>query len=338
MTTPPINDTRQRPLRDLRISVTDRCNFRCPYCMPEDVFGEKYPFLSKDKLLTFEEITRLTRLIVSLGAVKVRLTGGEPLVRQNLHKLVAQLNALEGVDDIAITTNAVLLPKHIDALREAGLRRVTISLDSLDDTIFKQMNGNRASVAEVMAGIRAAQNASFSPIKVNAVVQRNVNDHTLVELARFCKEEGFILRLIEFMDVGTRNGWALEHVVPAREMVERIHAVLPLEPLPRNYASETALRFRYQDGGGELGIIASVTQPFCGDCSRLRLSTDGNIYTCLFAKEGTDLKTPLRAGATDEALLDLIAGTWRTRSDNYSEVRHHATTPQQKIEMYYIGG
>lgn len=335
---PIVKDQYNRPLRDLRISVTDRCNFRCPYCMPAEVFHEKFQFLKREQLLSFEEITRLTRIIVEQGAVKLRLTGGEPLIRHEVEKLVTMLNQIQGVEDIAMTTNGVLLPRKIEALKDAGLHRLTISLDSLDEEVFKRMNGNRASVADVLTGIDAARKAGYERIKINAVIQRDVNDHTLVDLARWAKDEGHILRLIEYMDVGTMNGWRMEEVVPAREMVERIDAVLPLEPIARNYASETALRFRYKDGAGEMGIIASVTQPFCGKCSRLRLSVEGEIFTCLFANKGTDLKTSMRSGASDDELKALIGGTWQARTDRYSEERTKLTTPRDKIEMYYIGG
>jgi cyclic pyranopterin phosphate synthase len=333
-----VKDQYNRPLRDLRISVTDKCNFRCPYCMPAEIFHEKFEFLKRAQLLSFEEITRLTRIIVEQGAVKLRLTGGEPLMRHEIESLVVMLAQIEGVEDIAMTTNGVFLPKKIDALKEAGLQRVTISLDSLDDEIFRGMNGNRAGVDDVMAGIQSAQTAGFSPIKINAVVKRGVNEHTLVDLAKWAKDEGHILRLIEYMDVGTMNGWQMDHVVPAKEMVEMIDAVLPLEPVSRNYASETALRFRYKDGGGEVGMIASVTQPFCGKCSRMRLSVKGEMFTCLFANEGMDLKTPLREGASDDDLRALITGTWRKRTDRYSEERAKNTHPRDKVEMYYIGG
>lgn len=332
-------DQFNRPLRDLRISVTDRCNFRCTYCMPAEIFGEKYQFLQKQKILTFEEIIRLTRIIAGLGAVKIRLTGGEPLVRQSLETLVAGLSQTAGVADIAMTTNAYLLPEKAAILKEAGLRRITVSLDSMDDAIFQQMNGGRSDVASVLRGIQAAVAAGFAPIKINCVVQRGVNDEALVDMARYCRENGHILRLIEYMDVGTRNGWEMAHVVPAREMLERIHAVFPLERIARNYAEETALRFRYLDGGGELGIIASVTQPFCRNCSRLRLSPEGSIYTCLFATHGTDLKTPMRDGATDSELADIVRGVWQKRTDRYSEERTtESAAGRDKIEMYYIGG
>jgi GTP 3',8-cyclase len=337
---PTTTDQLNRPLRDLRISVTDRCNFRCNYCMPAEIFHEKFQFMPHKELLSYEEITRLVQLIVNLGAVKLRLTGGEPLVRQDVERLVAQLSAIEGADDIAMTTNGVLLPAKAEALKAAGLQRVTISLDSVDDEVFRAMNGNRAGVDRVMAGLEAAEVHGLTPIKINCVVQRGVNNHTIVDLARFCKDKGYILRFIEYMDVGTMNGWRMDEVVPAKEIVERIDAAFPLEKIPRSYASETALRFRYRDGSGEIGLIASVTMPFCGDCSRMRLSPDGTIYTCLFATQGVDLKTPLRAGATDEELTNLIRGTWQARTDRYSEVRGAANgvIPPDRIQMYYIGG
>jgi len=266
-----LTDQFNRPLRDLRISVTDRCNFRCTYCMPAEVFHEKFQFLQKQKLLTFEEITRLTKLIVQQGAVKLRLTGGEPLLRQEIDKLVAMLAEIEGVEDLAMTTNAYLLPKFAQQLADVGLQRVTVSLDTLDNDVFRQMNGGRADVDQVLEGVEAAEKAGLLPIKINAVVQRGVNDHTIVDLARYCKDQGYILRFIEYMDVGTMNGWRSEHVVPAEEIAARIDKELPLEPISRNYASETALRYQYRDGGGEIGIIASVTKPFCGACSRMRL-------------------------------------------------------------------
>lgn len=333
-----ITDTFNRPLRDLRISVTDRCNFRCTYCMPAEIFGEKYAFMKREQLLTFEEITRVTRLIVQAGAVKLRLTGGEPLVRREVEKLVASLAKIEGVEDLAMTTNGVLLPQKAGLLRDAGLQRVTVSLDTLDDAIFQKINGGKASVADVLAGIRAAEAVGLAPIKINAVVQRNVNDHTIVDLARFCKDNGYILRFIEYMDVGTLNGWRMDDVVPAHEIAERIDATLPLDALPRNYTSETALRYQYRDGGGEIGIIASVTKPFCGACSRLRMSPEGQLYTCLFAAKGTDLKTPLRDGASDEELLAIIGGMWGQRRDRYSEQRTEGSADPNRIQMYYIGG
>ena len=337
--TPTLVDTLNRPLRDLRISVTDRCNFRCTYCMPAEIFGERYQFLPKSDLLTFEEIARLVRLFARLGVHKVRLTGGEPLVRQQIERLVEQIAAVDGIDDVALTTNGFLLPQKAGALRAAGLRRVTISLDSLDDGVFRRMNGDRAGVEHVLAGIDAARQAGFAPIKINAVVQRGVNDHTLVDLARFGKENGYIVRFIEFMDVGTRNGWAMEHVVSADEIISRIDAEMPLEPVPPNYPGEVARRYRFRDGSGEIGVIASVTKPFCGNCTRLRLSPEGSLFTCLFAAAGTDLRAPLRAGASDDELEQIVHGVWTRRADRYSELRSALAEPRQrKVEMYHIGG
>lgn len=333
-----IIDTLNRSFHDLRISVTDRCNFRCSYCMPAEVFGARYHFLPKSDLLTFEEITRLAQLFVRLGARKVRLTGGEPLVRQNIETLVGQLAAVDGIADLAMTTNGALLPQKAQPLKEAGLRRVTVSLDSLDNDVFRRMNGSRADVTQVLEGIAAAERAGFAPIKINAVIRRGVNDHTLVELARFCKDRGYIARFIEYMDVGTVNGWKMDHVVPAREMIERIDAALPLEPIEHNYRGEVALRYRFRDGGGEIGIIASVTIPFCGTCTRLRMSPEGSLYTCLFATRGTDLRGPLRAGATDGEIEQIIRGIWQARDDRYSEERASNTTPRDKVEMFHIGG
>ncbi|RMF76347.1 MAG: GTP 3',8-cyclase MoaA [Chloroflexi bacterium] len=334
-----IKDQFQRPLRDLRISVTDRCNFRCPYCMPAEIFGAGYKFLPKSELLTFSEMTRLVQILVGLGVVKLRLTGGEPLLRRDIEQLVAMLAAIDGVEDMAMTTNAYLLPGKVQALREAGLQRLTISLDSLDDAVFRKMNGDRACVADVLKGLEAAEQAGFSPLKINAVVQRGVNDHTIVDLARFFKERGHILRFIEYMDVGNINGWRMDDVVPASEIVSRIDAEMPLEALPPNYPGEVATRFRYRDGGGEVGVIASVTKPFCGGCTRLRLSCEGVFYTCLFAAQGTDLRTPMRDGASDDELKAIVRKMWRERTDRYSEERTEVTSaPAQKVEMYHIGG
>ncbi len=335
-----IRDTFNRPLRDLRISVTDRCNFRCAYCMPAEIFGEHYRFLPKAEILTFEEITRLTGIIVRLGAVKLRITGGEPLVREQVEKLIAMLRPIEGVDDLTLTTNGFLLPQKAQLLKDAGLNRVTVSLDSLDDTVFRKMNGNRSSVQKVLDGIEAAEKAGLQPIKINCVVQRGVNDHTIVDLARWAKDKGYILRFIEYMDVGNKNGWRMDEVVPAQEIVERIDAVMPLVQTKRNYQSEVALRYNYQDGGGEIGLIASVTKPFCGACSRMRLSPEGSIYTCLFASQGTDLRGPIRDGASDDQIEQIIRNTWGTRIDRYSEHRAYQTDEEreQKVEMYHIGG
>ncbi len=333
-----LTDQLNRPLRDFRISVTDRCNFRCNYCMPAEIFGEKYQFMKRDQLLTFEEIAHITRLVVQSGAVKLRLTGGEPLVRQEVERLVASLAQIEGVDDLAMTTNGVLMPQKAALLRDAGLKRVTVSLDSIDNDVFRGMNGGKADVEDVLAGIRAAEKAGLTPIKINAVVRRGVNDHTIVDLARFCKDNGYVLRFIEYMDVGTRNGWRMDDVVAADEIAAHIDAVLPLVAVPRSYASETSLRYQYRDGGGEIGIIASVTKPFCGACSRLRMSPEGLLYTCLFATSGTDLKTPLRNGATDAELSAIITRMWGRRTDRYSELRTEGTDNSDRIEMYYIGG
>jgi cyclic pyranopterin phosphate synthase len=308
--------------------------------MPAEIYGDKYTFLPRSELLTFEEITRLARIFAGLGARKLRLTGGEPLVRQEIEKLVEQLAALEGIEDLAMTTNGFLLPKKAQALKAAGLKRVTVSLDSLDDAVFRRMNGNRASVQNVLDGIAAAEQAGFAPIKINTVVQRGVNDHTLVDLARYGKERGYIVRFIEYMDVGTLNGWRLDDVVPAAEIVERIGAEMPLEAVPENYRGEVATRYRYQDGSGEIGLIASVTKPFCGDCTRLRLSPEGEVYTCLFAVKGADLRASLRAGATDEEMEALVRGIWGKRTDRYSEIRTSLTDRDQrdKVQMFHIGG
>jgi cyclic pyranopterin phosphate synthase len=332
-------DRLSRPLRDLRISVTDRCNFRCPYCMPAEVFGERYRFLPHREILSFEEITRLTQLFVQLGARKLRLTGGEPLLRADLPKLVAMLAAVPGVEDLALTTNGHLLARHAELLARAGLRRVTVSLDSHDEAVFQRMSGGFSSPARVLEGIAAAERAGLAPIKINCVVERGVNDHTVVELARHFRGSGHIVRFIEYMDVGTRNAWDRAKVVAAREIVERIDAELPLEPAEPNYRGEVARRWRYRDGAGEIGVIASVSQPFCGDCTRARLSASGELVTCLFATSGRDLKGPLRSGASDDELLQRIAGTWRERTDRYSEERADLPlrTPR-RLEMYQLGG
>jgi GTP 3',8-cyclase len=334
-----IHDKFNRPLRDLRISVTDRCNFRCTYCMPAEVFGEGYKFLPREQILTFEEITRVARVLVSLGVKKLRLTGGEPLVREELEKLVAMLAQIEGVEDLALTTNAYLLPQKAQMLRDAGLQRVTVSLDTLDDAIFHKMNGGRAGVKRVLEGIEAAEKAGLTPIKINAVIQRGVNDHTIVDLARYCKDHQYIVRFIEYMDVGNLNGWRMDEVVPADEIVARIDAELPLEMIEENYHGEVARRYRFRDGGGEIGLITSVTKPFCGSCTRMRLSPEGQLFTCLFGTKGSDLRSPLREGATDEELAAFIRGVWGRRTDRYSEERFagipHA---ERKVEMYHIGG
>ena len=337
----PVQDQFGRAIRDLRISVTDRCNFRCPYCMPAEIYGGKYKFLPKAELLTFEEIARLTKILVGLGVTKVRLTGGEPLVRNGVEHLVSLLADINNLQDLTLTTNGYLLSSKAQALKDAGLRRITISLDSLDDQIFQKMNGRGYGVKRVLDAIKKAEAVGLSPIKINAVVQKGVNDHTIVDLARYFKGTGHIVRFIEYMDVGNLNGWKLDQVMAADEIVESVHLEMPLEVIEANYRGEVALRYRYQDGGGEIGIIASVTKPFCGDCTRLRLSTDGKLYTCLFAGIGTDLRGPIREGANDADLTDLITGVWHRREDRYSELRASATQLQnqpKKIEMYQIGG
>ena len=333
-----IADTLGRPFRDIRISVTDRCNFRCPYCMPAEIFGERYEFLPKAELLSFEEMERIARIFVGLGAQKVRITGGEPLVRNQVERLIALLAAIPGLDDLTMTTNGYLLPRKADALKEAGLGRVTVSLDSLDDEVFRVMNGRGFGTAKVLQGIDAAESAGFSPIKINAVVRRGMNDHSIVELARYARERGHVMRFIEYMDVGTLNGWRMDDVVPADEIVAAIDSEMPLEPVESAYRGEVAARYRYRDGGGEIGVIASVTQPFCGDCTRLRLSPEGSIYTCLFSGKGTDLRGPMRSGATDEELAGIVTGVWGVRTDRYSEIRTAMTGPREKVEMYHIGG
>ena len=337
-------DKFDRPIHDLRISVTDRCNFRCPYCMPAELYGENYRFLPKPELLSFEEIERLARLFVDLGVEKLRITGGEPLLRHELPSLIERLAAIPGLRDLALTTNGYLLEKQASALRNAGLQRITVSLDSLDEEIFKRMSGRDVGPQRVLEGIEAADRAGMSPIKINCVVQRGVNDHTLVDLARSFRGTPHIVRFIEFMDVGTLNGWDLSQVVTAAEIVERIGAEFPIDPVDSNYRGEVANRYRYRDGSGEIGIIASVSAPFCGDCTRGRLTIEGKLVTCLFAADGTDLRTSLRSGASDAELRDLIDTVWSRRTDRYSEERAELTasgdpsTRKAKIEMYQIGG
>ena len=329
-------DALQRPLRDLRISVTDRCNFRCVYCMPKEIYGRGYQFLPKDQLLTFEELGRLARIFASLGTSKVRLTGGEPLMRRGLEVLVADLATIDGLE-VTLTTNGALLADRAQALRDAGLDRITVSLDALDDEIFKCMNDVDFPVAKVLEGIGAAERAGL-PVKINMVVRRGLNESAIVPMARYFRERGHILRFIEYMDVGHTNGWRLDDVVPAREIVRLIDAELPIEPVGPNYPGEVADRWRYVDGSGEIGVIASVTQAFCKDCTRARLSADGRVYTCLFATAGADLRDRLRAGATDVELAAAISEVWSARTDRYSELRSAETGELQKIEMSYIGG
>jgi GTP 3',8-cyclase len=332
-----LTDTLGRPVRDLRISVTDRCNFRCVYCMPKEIFGRDYRFLERRELLTFEEIERLARVFVRLGVEKIRLTGGEPLLRRELERLVAMLAAIPGLD-LTLTTNGSLLPQKAQPLADAGLRRVTVSLDSLDDDVFRGMNDVDFPVERVLAGIEAAAAARLEPVKVNAVVKRGVNEESILPLARYFRGTGQIVRFIEYMDVGHSNGWRLDDVVPAAEVVAAIDAELPLEPLPPRYRGEVAQRFRYRDGGGEIGVIASVTQPFCGNCTRARLSADGRLYTCLFARQGHDLRALSRSDASDQDITEAIAAVWRARTDRYSELRTAETAGLPKVEMSYIGG
>jgi GTP 3',8-cyclase len=329
-------DTLGRPIRDLRISVTDRCNFRCSYCMPKSVFGQGYRFMDRKELLTFEELERVAQAFVALGVEKIRLTGGEPLLRKEIEQLVARLDAIDGLD-LTLTTNASLLARKAESLHAAGLDRVNVSLDSLDDATFRAMNDVDFPVARVLEGIEAAAAAGL-PVKVNAVVKRGVNDQGVVEMARHFRDTGHSLRFIEYMDVGATNGWRLDDVVPAEEIVERIDAVFPLEPVEAAYRGEVAQRYRYRDGAGEIGVISSVTQPFCGDCTRARISAEGKLYTCLFAARGTDLRALLRGGASDEELREAIAGVWARRTDRYSEIRTERTSELPRIEMSYIGG
>ena len=331
-------DTLGRPLHDLRISVTDRCNFRCVYCMPKEVFGHGYRFMDRKELLTFEEIERVARVFVGLGVRKLRLTGGEPLLRRDLEHLVERLAAIDDGLDVTMTTNGALLAAKARALADAGLDRVTVSLDSLDDDVFRAMNDVDVPVGRVLAGIEAAAAAGL-PVKVNTVVKRGLNEGSILELARFFKGSGHTLRFIEYMDVGATNGWRMDDVVPAAEIVETIDAELPLEPVEPAYRGEVANRWRYRDGGGEIGVIASVTQPFCGDCTRARISAEGRLYTCLFAVRGHDLRAVIRSGADDDELRASIDGVWSRRGDRYSELRSSRTSGlRKKVEMSYIGG
>jgi cyclic pyranopterin phosphate synthase len=329
-------DTLGRELRDLRISVTDRCNFRCVYCMPREVFDAKYAFLPQAAILSFEEIARLARIFVGLGVKKIRLTGGEPLLRKHLHKLIAMLAPLGA--DLTLTTNGSALAAQAPALKAAGLKRITVSLDSLDEATFRAMNDADYPVAGVLQGIAAAASAGLAPVKINMVVKRGANDHQILDMARRWRGTGHILRFIEFMDVGSTNGWRMDDVIPSAEVVRRIAEVFPLEPVDPDYRGEVAERWRYRDGGGEIGVISSVTQAFCRDCNRMRLSTEGALFTCLFAQTGHDLKSLLRGGASDDELRDQIVAVWRARGDRYSEIRTAETARLRKVEMSYIGG
>jgi len=333
-------DALGRALRDLRISVIDRCNFRCPYCMPEEQYGHDHAFLRARERLSYDEIMRLARIFVSLGVRKLRITGGEPLLRRDLPELVARLARIDGVEDLALTTNGVLLPRFAHALRDAGLHRITLSLDSLDAETYRRMAGGRGGVEQALAAIEAAENAGFGALKINCVILRGVNEEGVPALAERFRGTPHVLRFIEYMDVGTLNGWRAERVVPGAELRARIHARWPLEPLPRNAASETASRWRYADGAGEIGFVESVSAPFCGNCTRARLSADGELYTCLFARSGRDLRGPLRADESDDALRARIAGIWSLRGDRYSERRAELRTAGvlEHVEMYRIGG
>jgi GTP 3',8-cyclase len=336
-------DARGRPLRDLRISVTDRCNFRCPYCMPRERFHEHYRFLKSSERLDFDEIVRLARLFMQLGVAKLRVTGGEPLLRAGLADLIGDLGTLPGLEDLALTTNGVLLAQQAVALRAAGLQRITVSLDSLDEPVFARMAGDLGRPGDVLEGIAAAQRAGLAPIKVNVVVQRGVNEHTVLPLLEHFRGTGVIVRLIEYMDVGTRNAWRRDEVVTASELQAMVHARWPIVPRGRSYAGEVAERYAYEDGAGEIGFIASVSQPFCGDCTRARLSSDGLFYTCLFATEGLDLRAPLRGGASDDELLALLRDRWLARDDRYSELRGTGigvpvVAEAARVEMNRVGG
>ncbi|MDH3280160.1 MAG: GTP 3',8-cyclase MoaA [Gammaproteobacteria bacterium] len=335
-----LNDTLGRPIRDLRVSVTDRCNFRCTYCMPKAVFGADHPFLPRSALLTYEEIARVARVFVRLGVRKIRLTGGEPLLRRNIERLVEQLARLPDLDDLSVTTNAS--PLTLDKarlLKDAGLKRVTVSLDALDDATFMAINDVEFPVQKVLDGIANAESVGLSPIKINMVVKRGVNEHSIVPMARFFHGTGHIVRFIEYMDVGHTNGWRMDDVFPASRIIETVNEALPIEPVDPAYRGEVAKRWRYTDGGGEIGVIASVTQPFCRDCSRARLSAEGQLYTCLFATHGHDIRSQVRnPGLTDTDLSEFVRSVWVRRADRYSEMRNAETVNLRKIEMSYIGG
>lgn len=335
----PIIDTRRRHLEDLRISVTDRCNFRCVYCMPKAVFNSQFHFLPRAELLTFDEITRLTRIFVSLGVRKIRFTGGEPLVRRDLDVLIRQISEIPGVEDLAMTTNGSLLTKEKAlALKSAGLRRVTVSLDALDDELFRRMNDVNFPVAKVLNAIESASSAQLDPVKVNMVVKKGLNDDAVIPMAAYFRDTGIILRYIEFMDVGTTNGWRLEDVVPGKEILSRINQQWPLEPVPPTRPGDVATRYRYRDGKGEIGIITSVTHPFCQNCTRARLSPEGLLYTCLFGQSGTDLRSLVRSQKSDQEIVSSIKAIWENRTDHYSEIRSSLTPGLPKIEMSHIGG
>ena len=337
----PVVDKLGRPVHDLRISVMDRCNFRCPYCMPQSTFDEKYRFLRAQERLSFEEIVRLARVAARLGVRKVRLTGGEPLLRNGLPDLVAELSGIEGIEDLALTTNGVLLAQHAAELKGNGLHRVTVSLDSLDEAVFTKMSGGFGGLPQVLEGIEAALAAGLRPVKVNTVVQRGLNDHTVLDLLEHFRGTGVTVRLIEYMDVGNRNAWEPAQVVPSADILRQIEARWPVTAAAGRYRGEVASRYTYDDGAGEIGFVSSVSEPFCGDCNRARLSSEGVLYTCLFATRGLDLRAPLRAGASDAELLELLRSAWTQRADRYSELRSElrgAEAPLRKVEMHYIGG
>ena len=336
--TEPVRDRLGRPLHDLRVSVTDRCNFRCHYCMPREVFGPGFAFVPREELLSFEEITRVVRLGVDLGVRKVRLTGGEPLLRRDLDQLVGALAALDGVEDLAMTTNGALLADHAQRLRRAGLQRITVSLDSVDPDVFARMADTVVPLRQVLDGISAAADAGFGSLKLNAVVQRGINDDGVLDLVAYARDHGHVMRFIEYMDVGNTNGWLLDQVVPARELRDTIDARWPLVPLDPGYAGEVARRYRFADGAGEVGFVTSVTEPFCGACSRARLTAVGELYTCLFAGAGRDVRALLRDGHDDAAVREFLAGVWHSRSDRYSELRSAGTAGLQRVEMSYLGG
>ncbi|MDD9997306.1 MAG: GTP 3',8-cyclase MoaA [Rhodospirillaceae bacterium] len=334
-----VADTWDRPLRDLRISVIDRCNYRCPYCMPADIYGEGYEFLPRRHWLTAGEIKRVAGLFMQLGVTKIRITGGEPLLRRDVIEIVGSLNSLPGLQDLALTTNGSRLAAQAQELRKAGLKRITVSLDSLDEGVFRTMNGDRGGVAQVLEGIDEAQRAGLAPIKLNVVIQKGKNEHTALDLLEHFRGTGIIVRFIEYMDVGTLNGWRMDEVVTSKTLLERISARWPLTPVKPNYRGEVARRYAFEDGQGEVGFISSVSEPFCGDCHRARLSADGTVYTCLFAKLGTSLREPLRAGASDADLIGLLQSTWRGRTDRYSERRGREGQPTEaRVEMYRMGG
>jgi cyclic pyranopterin phosphate synthase len=340
-----VKDRRSRPLRDLRISVIDRCNYRCPYCMPAEVYGEGHRFLPRSHWLNAGEIKRVAALFLQLGVRKLRLTGGEPLLRKDIVDIVARLTDLGDVDDLALTTNGSRLAAHAAELKAAGLKRITVSLDSLDEQVFKEMNGGRGELKPVLEGIEAARRAGFAPIKINVVVERGKNEHTVLDLVEYFRGSGMIVRFIEYMDVGTVNGWQRAQVVPSKALLERIGERWPVHALDSNYRGEVAKRYAFDDGNGEIGFISSVSAPFCGDCHRARLSADGTVYTCLFAANGTDLRAPLRAGASDADLIGLLQNVWRNRDDRYSEMRglqaqaqKQKEEPVDRVEMYRMGG